>query len=130
MVKEQNSRNFSRVFVKVTVNIYLENPSRKVAGELRDISMNGAYIICPGHDISVGTTCRLVFLLRMGTEESVEIETQGKVTRIQEDGIAVAFTSIESDSFEYLQDLVRYNAENINVVEEELENSIGIHRCK
>ena len=76
---------------------------------------------CPPQDAE----CRIAIRLETGTDPIV-IRAAGTVARVDPGGVAVGFANVNADCLEHLRNLVLYNAESEEQVEQEFEGSIGI----
>ena len=123
MTQGEEKREFSRSEVALEAEIRAE-AGKTVRAKLRNISMNG--LLLAGEDtIAVGTACDVSVFL--STEQDVlEVRARGTVNRNDSGGIAVAFKDIDADGMEYLRNIVRYNASDVERVEEEFKNHLGI----
>ncbi len=120
-----NRREFSRspVHIEVRLTAGTGNP---ILGTLRDISIKGVFLatdtLAP-----IGSTCQVLLLLEGGAE-SIRAEAQGKVVRSDAAGIAIEFTETDPDSLAHLHKLVLYNAPDTDKAEQEIADSVGLHR--
>ncbi|MCA9782585.1 MAG: PilZ domain-containing protein [Candidatus Cloacimonetes bacterium] len=118
-----NSREFTRVMVRVTVNL-ADGERSIVSSRSRDLSLNGIFLYCEP-TLEPGTTCDVG--IDLGGEEGLVIRAQARVVRVDPDGLALGFEHlVGSDSLEHLQNLVRYNAGEVENVEEELRRHVGL----
>lgn len=115
-------REFSRVSVSFPV-VFVPEGGEPLDGRIGDISVAGAFILTDAA-LPVGTRCSIVVHL-MG---DVAIEGQGEVVRTGPDGVALELESLGLDSYEHLCNLVVYNAEDCDVVREEINAHSGIRR--
>ena len=56
----------------------------------------------------------------------IRLEVTGKVSRVDDDGMAIEFTGVPLDDLEHLRNLIRFNAEDPNAVEDEFDSHIGL----
>lgn len=66
----------------------------------------------------------MIFLGHDGGEPVVDAE--GKILRSCPEGVAVQFVKIDPDSLYHLQNIIRYNAPDPEVIEEEISNHPGL----
>jgi hypothetical protein len=122
----QNSREFTRIPINLTVEVKSGDVVVKTDKTL-DLSMKGIGIqadqMLPLH--SECTVC-----IYLGGEESgVNINVKGKVMRSVDSQMAIEFTKINLDSYEYLQNLVMHNSNaSHEAVEEEIHNHLGLKK--
>ena len=120
----ENGRAFTRVHVPIQVGIIQNDIER--SGTIADISMNGASIQCDDwSSLTQEQECELNILLG-SAENPLSIVAHGKVVRSTDDRLAVAFDTVDLESYPYLRDLIRYNAERTEQVEEEFTSHMGI----
>lgn len=119
-------REFTRVRAHVEAQVSSDTPVL-IAGEARDISLNGVYVLCD-EQLPAGTPCR-VFLFLGESQEQLVIRANGKIARSDETGMGVELTGIPVDSFDHLRNLVLYNSgREIEQVEREFKGHTGIKK--
>jgi hypothetical protein len=119
-------REFTRVRAHVEAQVSADSPVL-IAGEARDISLNGVYVLCDER-LPPGTPCR-VFLYLGEPQEQLVIRANGKIARADETGIGVELTGIPVDSFDHLRNLVLYNSgKELERVEGEFKSHTGIKK--
>jgi hypothetical protein len=119
-------REFTRVRAHVEAQVSSDTPVL-IAGEARDISLNGVYVLCDER-LPAGTPCR-VFLFLGESQEQLVIRANGKIARSDETGMGVELTGIPVDSFDHLRNLVLYNSgREIEQVEREFKSHTGIKK--
>ncbi|MFQ5355398.1 MAG: PilZ domain-containing protein, partial [Mariprofundaceae bacterium] len=119
-----NLREFSRIDVPVRVELSCEDGS-KVEGSAYDISMNGL-LMQVDQAPEVGTSCDLRILI--GEHEPLTVDTHGEVVRKDKNGIGVNFINMDLEGFSYMRNLVMYNAKNMEQVEQEFAEHLGLYR--
>ena len=70
-----------------------------------------------------GTPCKIEVFL---DNRDIKIEVHGKISRVTGDGMAVEFTGVPLDDLEHLRNLIRFNADDPNVVQEEFDAHVGL----
>lgn len=126
MESDANRREFTRVPFQISVELTTEQ-SPSVACELRDVSLNGLYLIC-ATPLPLGSDCRVALLLG-DPEHPSRIEVHATVTRVDTGGMGLEITGILGvESFEHLRNLVLYNAPQREQVEQEIQSHRGIRR--
>ena len=130
MTDGANRRQFTRVELEGVDAALISGPSTVVtvisdeiefSSNVADVSMNGVFIRS-GELIPAGTKCRV----RLSNDAGLLIDVEGEVSRVDADGMAVQFTSLEIDDYQHLQRLVQYNAAAADRVAEEIDDSPGI----
>jgi hypothetical protein len=125
MMQKLDAREFSRCLVTAKVEVRLDS-GVLVEGRSRDVSLNGLWFASE-RSLPVGNTVKVMLVLNAGGTEH-RIEVHGHVVRVDEGGVAVEFTEIDSDSVDHLRRLVMYNAESAEQVETEFNSHLGIRR--
>ncbi len=120
-----NHREFTRVPAEVKVEISTRE-GVFFTQHTRNISMNGLYVECHNR-LSVGTECQLRVFLGEGRNATC-IGMLGRVSRVDDAGMAVEFMQIEVEGFEPLRNLVLMNTTEVQQVEEEFRSHIGIRK--
>jgi hypothetical protein len=115
-------RRHTRVIFTRSVKVFIQD---KLHGQFpaRNLSLGGLYI--EGDiDIPEGGDCRLE-LHETGRRSSLIVNFCGTVRRKDKDGVGVHFTSMEDDSFMFLQTMVLYSSDDpIGVAEHFLEDFV------
>jgi len=115
-------RKHTRVIFTRSVKVFIQD---KLHGQFpaRNLSLGGLFI--EGDiNIPVGGDCRLE-LHETGNRSSLILNFCGTVRRREKDGVGVLFTSMEDDSFMFLQTMVLYSCDDpIGVAERFLEGFV------
>ncbi len=123
---EQNLREFTRIPINVRVEVKTGEISFN-ATKTVDLSMKGVSLIAD-QTLPVDTECAVAIFLGNG-DLGITIDVKGKVKRSIESGMAIEFTEIDLDSYEYLQNLLMHNSHTVHdVVEEEIHSHLGLKR--
>lgn len=117
-------REYTRIAIKVEVEVEADN-QEKVSGETECVSMKGLFIEC-GSTFPVGTKV-VIKVFVGGRGSNVEVWARGRVTFVNDDGMAMQFTShLGMDSYVHLHKLVLFNADaEAEKVEKEIETHLG-----
>ncbi len=119
-------REYTRIRMKVNVEVALSGSAEKRIGNTECLSMNGLFIECE-HPFLVGTQC-VVTLLAAGPGSDVLVHARGKITFVNEAGMAAQLTShLGMESYNHLRNLVLYNAAEES---EQIETEIQRHLDK
>jgi hypothetical protein len=121
MTKEK--RRFSRIYrvfeVQVTTNTHHYKTSH-----VTNLGIGGC-LLGIGMDLKAGDVCSLSFVLG-NADTGPQINVAAEVIRCQSDSTALKFTGIDPDSLFHLQNLIRYNSEDPEAVEHEIEEHPGL----
>lgn len=125
MTEPNNAREFSRIDIPMTATLSVDG-ERTAGCKVVNISLSGIEL-CTEHNGSLGDHSQIeVQFGYPGSELSIMAE--GKVVRITSDGLAINFESIGLESYEHLKNLITYNSGNIDQVEKEFSEHLGLHR--
>lgn len=113
----ENNRRFSRVIVPLDV-VLAADGGVSVTGMLRDIAIQGAFITCEPI-LKLGAPVQVKILLHGGLED-IPVMARAEVVRREENGLGLHFTEIEIDSVEHLRNIIAYNAEEPDVIWDEM----------
>lgn len=117
----KNKRKNTRVPFQVIIG--LDFPDRSHAEcETADLSFKGVFVLgVTGHKL--GENC-LVSLRLVGSTSHLTLKMKGTVVRVEEDGLALHFYEMDLDSFFHLKNILYYNSEDPDVLDEELSTQI------
>jgi len=117
----KNKRKNTRVPFQVIIG--LDFPDRSHAEcETADLSLKGVFVLgVTGH--AIGENC-LVSLRLVGSTSHLTLKMKGTVVRVAEDGLALHFYEMDLDSFFHLKNILYYNSEDPDVLDEELSSQL------
>ena len=119
---DENKRRRTRVGFQTSVT--LKAGGKKLEGrESRDISLKGLYV--DSKDKFPLDTLVDISLSLSGTTSSLSLSMEGRVVRVDDEGMGVDFTQIDMDSFFHLRNLVAYNSGDFAEVDSELAGKPG-----
>ena len=122
IIPSPEKRRHTRVVFTHSVKLFVKE---KFQGQYpaRNLSQGGLFI--EGDiNIPVGEDCRLE-LHETGLHSSLILTFSGKVLRREKEGLGVIFTSMEDDSFMFLQTMVLYSCDDpVGVAERFLEGFV------
>lgn len=114
-------RRFSRVIFNVRAQLTVDQAVYTVE-RIGNLSIGGCQLQLNDR-LLPGTACKFtVFLPRMGPG----IEVFGEVVRSAEGEAGIKFTRIDPDNLSHLQNIIRYNAEDPDLIEEEIQSHPGL----
>lgn len=117
----QEKRRFSRIFFNVRAKLEVEGATY-VAERIANLSVGGC-LIQVGENLQSGSPCTFTILLdRM--EPGVRVI--GEVLRSAEGEVVVKFTTIDPEDLFHLQNIIRYNAEDPDDIEDEINQHPGL----
>ena len=116
-----DKRRFSRVFFNVKALLILDDVVYAV-DRIANLSVGGCLLEIEG-GIALGNVCKFCIPLP-GIDPGVEVV--GEVIRVEDGRVGLKFTVIDPDSLFHLQNIIRYNAEDSDAIEEEISAHPGL----
>lgn len=124
MTPESEKREFTRVPITFEVQLTVADQPL-LACRIKDLSMKGMLVLTEAR-FPLGTPCEAVLSL---VEGEVEIRTSGTVAALHPQGFGMEFTTIDGlESYMHLRNLVLFNSQDVERVEEEFQAHAGIRR--
>ena len=117
------NRRFSRVRFKVNAEITADNIVYHCK-EISNLSVGGCLLPITV-ELVPGTPCQIKIFLE-GTAEELKVRIEGEIVRADSGAIAVKFTRIDPDSLFHLQNIIRYNSPDADMVEGEINKHPGL----
>lgn len=111
-----SGRKFTRVAFETEVKVTSED-GVIASSRVRNISLGGIYIETR-EPFAVGAHC-VVHIELIGPASRLGIQVEGDVVRVEEEGVALIFTKIESDSLIHLRHLIKIHAEAPEIIDKE-----------
>lgn len=118
-------RKFTRIPLHFPVTLTLDDGSVHEVEEFINISVGGS-LLPKTPELSNSSTCKIVIKLGDDPDSDLKIEASGDIVRFGEDNLAVKFTHIDPDSLFHLHNIIRYNAEDPDTVDDEIHNHPGL----
>lgn len=109
-IPENNRRSKIRVDFQSRIVIEVIEPAIALDGDSRNLSLKGIFVET-AENVPLHARCRVQVFLS-GTVSPMALTMEGIVTRKEPGGIAIAFDSMDIDSYAALKNIVRYNTEN------------------
>jgi len=116
-----NRRKNSRVAFHATASLSLAG-ARYEQCETRDLSLKGVFVVGV-HGHALGAQCDMVLCLT-GTTSNLCLQMKGEVTRVEPDGLGLRFKEIDLDSFYHLKNILYYNSDNPDQLDDEFNAQI------
>lgn len=85
---------------------------------IQDLSVKGVFLVGVRQQ-ALGDRCALTLCLS-GTSSELCLRIQGEVAHIEEGGVGVHFIEMDLDSFYHLKNIVYFNAEDPDHIQEQL----------
>lgn len=96
-----------RVDYGTDVSVSVAGMETRYRGDSKDLSQRGIYIRTE-QPLAVDTLCHVTIKLQ-GLEDDVILRMEGHVVRVDLEGYAIYFDSVDLDTFTHLKNIVRYN---------------------
>jgi hypothetical protein len=109
-IPQNNRRSKIRVDFQSRIVIEVTKPAIQLDGDSKNLSLKGIFVET-AEDVPVNARCCVQVFLS-GTVSPIVLNMEGIVTRKEPTGIAIAFDSMDLDSYAELKNIVRYNTEN------------------
>ena len=120
---DERKRRNSRVLFHAVVSLSFPDGGTFSRCETRDLSLRSIFVEgVEGR--GAGETCRVELCLT-GTSSRTCLAIEGTVVRRQGKGIAIRFTSMDPDSFFHLQNIIYYNSEDADKLQDPPFRGVG-----
>jgi hypothetical protein len=120
MIHEERRKNARVVFHVAATVRFGEDVFERLA--IKNLSLRGVYLEgISGHRL--GEKCEVALFLT-GASSELKLNMASKVVRQDDSGVGVHFEEIDIDTFFHLKNIVYYNADDPDQVEDELVENI------
>ena len=117
----EEKRKFSRIVFDVAARLTVSDVTYNL-DRMTNLSVGGCLLsINDGFAVEQGCTFTIL-LDRM--EPGVMV--YGKIVRVTDGEVSIQFTSVTPENLAHLQNIIRYNAEDPELIDEELSGRIGL----
>ena len=86
--------------------------------EIVNLSVGGCLLPIKA-DLAQGAPCRIKIFLS-GSASEVSVRINGEISRVEGGAVAVRFIRIDPESLMHLQNILRYNSADADVIEREI----------
>lgn len=114
-------RRFTRIFYDVPVELICSGKVYPV-DKLINLGVGGCQIDIEG-DFAVGEIIDINISL---AAENTAVQISGEIIRVIDKGVSLKFTSITPDNLHHLQNIIKYNAVDSEIVEGEILDHPGL----
>ena len=125
--QDDNSRKHTRLPIRITATVSLAD-GNDYTGATRNMSFGGAFInieACSGSSVEPGSACELK--LSLGSpDEPVIVPIKGKLSRSNEEGVAVEFEHTTIEGYWHFKNIMIYNSPEVDMLLDELEKHPGL----
>jgi len=117
------NRIFTRIIFDMKAELIISGQIIKI-DTIDNLSIGGC-LLEYNEQVQHRTDCE-VNILMSGTRSKLKVSLSGEIIRSEKGHVAVKFTEITPDSLYHLQNIVRYNAPDVNAIEEEISRHPGL----
>jgi hypothetical protein len=110
-----NRRQHSRVTFETVIDLGFPGRCFEKC-RTRDLSLKGVFV--SGVEGREGEGCEVTLHLT-GASSDLTLKMRGEVVRVEPGGIALRFSEIDLDSFAHLKNIIYYNTEDPDVLDQE-----------
>ncbi len=110
-------RSFTRI--QFQAKAFVRAKDTTVIGVIENLSLNGIFLKTP-EKLRVNRDVRIE-LLFTGTSSQLSILLNGKILRHERTGMAIQFSDIDLDAFFHLENLIKYNTDEIDTVKKQFQ---------
>ncbi|MEE4241304.1 MAG: PilZ domain-containing protein [Desulfopila sp.] len=121
---EKTKRKFSRIPLNFPATLIVANTEVYDIHELANLSIGGC-LVPLDEDILEGTRCTITIRL-VGGLGNTPVNITGEVVRHDKKYVAIKFTKISPDNLNHLQNLIRYNAPDPDIIDQEILKHPGL----
>jgi hypothetical protein len=119
----EEKRRFTRIPFRVTAEL-AANTITWTAPAISNLSVGGC-LLPVAADLAPGTACQVKIILS-GTSSEMSVRVEGEIVRRDHSSVAIKFTCIDPDSLYHLQSIIRYNADDVEQIEKEIQKHSGL----
>ena len=120
---EQEKRRFSRITFRMDAELVVDGHTYHF-DRITNLSVGGC-LFDLDVALTVGTNCQVRIILN-DADHRFDVRATGTVLRALDQKVSVKFTSIDPDSLHHLHNIIRYNAADPEVIEDEIEDHPGL----
>jgi len=118
-----DNRRFTRIPFTMHTELEANGETHKTEN-ISNLSVGGC-LLPLSLDLPSGTECRVKIVLE-GTVEELAIMIEGEIVRTTPEGLAIKFVRIDPESLYHLQNIVRYNSPDADIIENEINKHPGL----
>lgn len=115
-----STRKFSRV--RFNVEAIITAGERRFRGGVENLSMTGMFLLTE-EIMTEGEAADMTIMLT-GAEPPISVNFNGRVSRVDGNGLGFVFEKIDLDSYVHLKNIIAYNSDDAEKVMEEICHSI------
>ncbi len=116
-------RRFTRIPFKVKAD--LEVGSDKFQAPVIDDLSIGGCCLPVNTGLEAGAECRVGIIME-NAENTLKVDVYGKIVRCSPDKVVIKFTKIDPDSLFHLQNIIRFNSPDADIIDQEIKKHPGL----
>ena len=116
-------RRFTRIPFKVKADLEVGNDTFH-ASVIDDLSIGGCCLPV-NTNLKAGAECRVGIIME-NVENALKVDVYGEVVRCSPDNVVIKFTKIDPDSLLHLQNIIRFNSPDADVIDQEIKRHPGL----
>ena len=116
-IGDMEKRSFTRIPLQAKALVRAKDTT--VIGVIDNLSLNGIFLKTP-EKLRVNRVVKIE-LLFTGTSSQLSILLNGRIIRHENIGMAIQFKDIDLDAFFHLENLIKYNTDEIDKVRQEFQ---------
>ncbi len=120
-MEESNRRRFTRLSLQKNAVLKFDDTQRQVK-KIINLSVGGCLLYIDG-PLDTGKECTLVIQLH---HMAPHLEVSGKIIRSDEKETTLHFTAVSPENLKHLHNIVRYNSENPEIIDDEIKKHPGL----
>ncbi len=120
-MENSNRRRFTRLSLQKNAVLRYDKKEQKV-NKIINLSVGGCLLYID-EPIDEGMVCTLVIELH---HMAPNLEVSGEVIRSNEEQTTLRFISVSPENLKHLQNVIRYNAEQPDIIEDEIKKHPGL----
>ncbi len=118
----EDNRRFTRIPFKMNTEVIVNEQT--YTDNITNLSVGGC-LLSVNVDLQPGTSC-LVKISLEGSSDAIAISIEGEIIRTTHEGLAVKFVRIDPESLFHLQNIIRYNSPDADIIENEIFKHPGV----
>jgi hypothetical protein len=119
----QEKRRFSRITFQMKAELEVNNTTYAF-DSITNLSVGGCLFEL-ATEFPIGTDCQVLIVLNPA-DRRMNVRAAGRIVRSGGETVSVQFTAIEPESLHHLQNIIRYNASDPDVIEDEIKDHPGL----
>ena len=117
------NRRFTRIPFQMNTEIVIDDQTYNT-DKITNLSAGGC-LLPVNVEPQPGTSCTIKITLA-GTSDEMAVRIEGEIIRATPEGLAIKFVRIDPESLFHLQNIIRYNSPDADIIENEFLKHTGI----